>query len=358
MADNRCDICGIIELIPYRCKWCGGLFCGDHRLPEKHNCTGIKNTGTEFKYHQPGTYGIDLNDQVIAKPLEDYTPTHREPNLFTNYNPPTPVESPIAEDAESCHVCGRSRYVRKCSLCGKHYCEEHYPASKHDCTRVKGKFPEVHHVNPVRSNHRRQYNRLKRGIYSTVKWLLILVIVGLVAAGVGYMALEYINAPYHVEPLYHPSENIKYVYPNGSTCYIAEYRNATDPSFNELLAFLAADTTESKTYISGAYVCENFAIELHNNAERNNITAHIVDIELVGSEGHMITAFNTTDRGTVYIDDTGLTSDQKMKGAPAVDKIVYPEAGKAYLTSDLFPGSSGQWRDQSIGIISSITFVS
>lgn len=26
--------------MPFRCKYCGGYFCSEHRLPEMHNCTG------------------------------------------------------------------------------------------------------------------------------------------------------------------------------------------------------------------------------------------------------------------------------------------------------------------------------
>ncbi len=26
--------------MPFRCKYCGGYFCAEHRLPEMHNCTG------------------------------------------------------------------------------------------------------------------------------------------------------------------------------------------------------------------------------------------------------------------------------------------------------------------------------
>lgn len=28
--------------MPYRCRYCNGLFCPDHRLPENHNCEGLK----------------------------------------------------------------------------------------------------------------------------------------------------------------------------------------------------------------------------------------------------------------------------------------------------------------------------
>ena len=36
----QCDYCGKDEYMPFRCKYCGGYFCAEHRLPEMHNCTG------------------------------------------------------------------------------------------------------------------------------------------------------------------------------------------------------------------------------------------------------------------------------------------------------------------------------
>ncbi|RLI75320.1 rhomboid family intramembrane serine protease [Archaeoglobales archaeon] len=38
----KCDICGKKEYLPFKCKYCGGTFCIEHRLPEKHNCVGFK----------------------------------------------------------------------------------------------------------------------------------------------------------------------------------------------------------------------------------------------------------------------------------------------------------------------------
>lgn len=37
----RCDYCGREVALPYRCKYCGGLFCVEHHLPEKHDCPGL-----------------------------------------------------------------------------------------------------------------------------------------------------------------------------------------------------------------------------------------------------------------------------------------------------------------------------
>jgi Zn-dependent protease len=36
----KCDRCGVETYMPFRCKYCGGYFCDQHRLPEFHNCTG------------------------------------------------------------------------------------------------------------------------------------------------------------------------------------------------------------------------------------------------------------------------------------------------------------------------------
>lgn len=40
-----CDVCGRQEDLPYRCHYCGGTYCGEHRLPESHNCSGLDNWG-------------------------------------------------------------------------------------------------------------------------------------------------------------------------------------------------------------------------------------------------------------------------------------------------------------------------
>ncbi|HEY3272375.1 MAG TPA: rhomboid family intramembrane serine protease [Methanocella sp.] len=42
MADNRCDYCGKYEMLPFNCKYCGGVYCSTHRLPEYHECVGLR----------------------------------------------------------------------------------------------------------------------------------------------------------------------------------------------------------------------------------------------------------------------------------------------------------------------------
>ena len=37
----RCEVCGEEVLMPFKCRYCGGYFCVEHRLPEKHDCPGL-----------------------------------------------------------------------------------------------------------------------------------------------------------------------------------------------------------------------------------------------------------------------------------------------------------------------------
>ena len=38
----ECSYCGTETSMPYKCKFCGELFCSNHRLPENHNCQGLE----------------------------------------------------------------------------------------------------------------------------------------------------------------------------------------------------------------------------------------------------------------------------------------------------------------------------
>ena len=51
----KCDYCGEEEYMPFRCKYCGGYFCSEHRLPELHNCTG------EYQYSRSTTGNTGFN---------------------------------------------------------------------------------------------------------------------------------------------------------------------------------------------------------------------------------------------------------------------------------------------------------
>ncbi len=95
---------------------------------------------------------------------------------------------------------------------------------------------------------------------------------------------------------------------DGKAIILDNNPDATNPTYDELAAFIKEDPTDRKEYVengSGAYVCADFAEEVHNNAEAAGIRAGWVGITFEGTDnGHAINIFETTDRGTVYIDCT------------------------------------------------------
>ncbi len=40
---GECAYCGRKERMPFKCKFCGEHYCGDHMLPENHECAGLAN---------------------------------------------------------------------------------------------------------------------------------------------------------------------------------------------------------------------------------------------------------------------------------------------------------------------------
>ncbi len=117
--------------------------------------------------------------------------------------------------------------------------------------------------------------------------------------------------------------------------------DATDPTYAELVEFIKADITDTTIYEEWRYVCADFAEDVHNNAEAAGIRAAWVFID-VGA-GHALNAFETTDRGLVYIDGTGLNRWDLMTTAknPPVystyskDRVAYIEIGKEYGLIDI-----------------------
>ena len=107
---------------------------------------------------------------------------------------------------------------------------------------------------------------------------------------------------------------------------MANNSSSRDPSWNELRAFLVADETEAIPYSDSSFICGDYAEMLHSNAERMGIRAAVVIIHWAEDDiTHAINAFNTTDEGLVYVDDTASLGQSRGK-----DKIAYVVEGSKY----------------------------
>ena len=77
-----------------------------------------------------------------------------------------------------------------------------------------------------------------------------------------------------------------------------------DPTYKEMKAFLTADITDSFDYVKNEFVCHDFGAEVTGNAREQRIRCAYVLIDYIDDDtpGHAIIAFNTTDKGLIYIE--------------------------------------------------------
>ena len=74
-----------------------------------------------------------------------------------------------------------------------------------------------------------------------------------------------------------------------------------NPIYTELQEFLARDRTDSNLFVSGEYVCFDFAAALNNNAEARGIRAAYVRIRS-REWAHAVVAFETVDKGLIFVE--------------------------------------------------------
>jgi hypothetical protein len=134
---------------------------------------------------------------------------------------------------------------------------------------------------------------------------------------------------------------------NGSWVTLINMESATDPTYKELLEFIKSDNTDEIEYNLRSFVCADFAQAVHNNAEKAGIKAAWVSIEFEDRKyGHACNAFNTTDRGLVFVDCTGPESYKPGNW----DSIVEIKIGEEYKPEELFKSGSDY---ESMGIVKS-----
>ena len=129
---------------------------------------------------------------------------------------------------------------------------------------------------------------------------------------------------------------------NGQKIELFNNPYATNPTWDGLLNFLQTDTTDQRIYQPDVFVCADFAEMLHTHAEAAGIMAAYVVVELEGNPDfgnvpHALNGFNTTDRGFVYIDDTGVPIENTYPSECSKDKEVSVGVGVDYIPVSIFP---------------------
>jgi hypothetical protein len=186
---------------------------------------------------------------------------------------------------------------------------------------------------------------------------------------------------------------------SGSECYgefivLINNKGAVNPTYSQLVNFLQQDKTDQFPYhysgtIAGMYygtaeshidlariqniidgteqpnppqVCADFAERLHNDAEIAGIRCAYVSVDLSGytdpyhygipsTTGHALDAFQTTDRGLVYVDDTN------SPGPTRSVTTVNVQVGQRYIPQSLFPESGWSSTYDSMGTVANILMI-
>lgn len=151
---------------------------------------------------------------------------------------------------------------------------------------------------------------------------------GLVFSGVLMVhILNYPPSPSHIYTVDHWGDEVRVTGGDYRPIELVNNPYAENPSYDELLAFIQTETTNEKLFIHTffwGYICTDYAEDVHNNAEAAGIRAALVVIYFEEDEmGHALNAFETIDKGLVYIDCTSW------------DTVAYIEKGKEYGCIDL-----------------------
>lgn len=119
--------------------------------------------------------------------------------------------------------------------------------------------------------------------------------------------------------------------------YMKNNPEATDHRAMEVWNFLESDQTNTVPYSWPFFICGNYALNVHNNAEAAGFRAGIVVVDMVDDKGrwapgHVLNVFECTDWGRMYIDCT------------TKDLIATVEPGQPYIVKPLYSAPSAEYR--------------
>jgi hypothetical protein len=124
-----------------------------------------------------------------------------------------------------------------------------------------------------------------------VLWLLLTLCVAILLFVIGYAGYFYGDQQGYYEG-----------YKVGAVEGAGSGYSLRNPTYHELLDFLEQDPTDENEYLEDVYTCVDFVTELNNNAEDAGLRAAYVYMEFPGDRAHSVAAFETVDRGMIFIE--------------------------------------------------------
>jgi hypothetical protein len=116
-------------------------------------------------------------------------------------------------------------------------------------------------------------------------------------------------------------------YSNGVITGAGTGYDLRDPTYSEMNRFLGEDDTDQNEYIEGSYSCTDFAASLNNNAVDLGYNTAYVHISYADGTGHAINAFETVDKGLIFIEPQFDDEVQIAIGSSYAEQNGYKAAG-------------------------------
>ena len=127
----------------------------------------------------------------------------------------------------------------------------------------------------------------------------------------------------------YPGDNCHETGADGHRITLHNNESAINPTYRQMVNFIKSDKTDEVQYNYSSFISTDFAERVHNNAEAAGYRCSWVRISFVnGGDAYACNAFDTVDRGLVFIDCTDY-------GYPDNDKIVDLKVGKKYSPEGL-----------------------
>ncbi|MCX8155722.1 MAG: hypothetical protein N3J91_04620 [Verrucomicrobiae bacterium] len=157
------------------------------------------------------------------------------------------------------------------------------------------------------------------------RWLHALLIAFAVSSGLeaAKAAAALVESPWLIS-----RQGWRLVDAQGQPVTLRNNPQARDVPFQQVLAFVQSNQVNQLPYRTGQFACTEFAVALHNAAEAAGIRCALVGVRFQRGPGHALNAFQTTDKGLVYIDCTG--SPNPPADPARFDTIGYLKLGQPY----------------------------
>jgi hypothetical protein len=236
-----------------------------------------------------------------------------------------------------CEHCGKEVALPyECSFCGRYFCIEHRLPENHNCPNLPARTPlewkvEEKPVEKERKAPEGELHSVKESgeepkpkgkmKYLIPLFCILLILVGYASYNLGYnngsdasfntgydLGFQYGNLTGY--DLGYDDGYLKGVIDGVGTGY-----NIRDPTYREMLDFIASDRTDENEY-SENYTCFHFTRDVKSHAFNEGYRCGFVYVEFPNS-AHAIVCFNTTDYGLIFIE-------------PQSDEIVTLTIGQPY----------------------------